>query len=578
MTNERDTWIITLSLLKTQDSEFKDQIDSIDVSSPRGLVEINSLASEIFTTHSAFEKARNVLGNNETARQKVLRATVENNFPPKDTISEDLYSKLLDSAHQKEELSRQLIIEKLNAGAEFGLKPYELAVVRASCGIGIEYDELGLLWRNDVQVNPGNQQAKRLGLTDQYTVIVGSPEQGYRQVPWVNRYPDQVRAIADNLHNLANQLFSFKDEPEAQALGNYFAQYADAFEARTTDGHYSTEKVAEMWRNVDRAWIQIKGRTQPVASREYNYYDPNGIRVFPDFRLVIVEETSVEELAATRLAMREIMKDRYGGTRVYKETINALDKVRVYPGVDVIFAGSLDFQPAGQSLPNEQKVRDELGTKIILNPDAIAQRWQLSRKLARKVFSNPKDLESFDKIDLNIDMTARDFGGHEFGEPLYQSLDVHETLGQKTTVLLNEDLANLCATAALAGRIMSRELSSEDAYRHAISLLGTYLRYIDIARGIPHLNPYYVGLTLQGLRRMIGTGFIEQDELGKWNINPDKSSVLLEENLKDLDRLVQICERLDRADAEDYLNQAKETEQIKDIIRKINPEAKFKEA
>ncbi len=578
MTNERDPQIITLSLLKTQDSEFKDQIDSIDVNSPRGLVEINSLASEIFTAHSAFEKARNVLGNNEIARQKVLRATIENNFPPKDTISEDLYSKLLYSAHQKEGLSRQLIIEKLDTGAEFGLKPYELAVVRASCEIGIKYDELGLLWRNDVQVSPGNQQAKRLGLTDQYTVIVGSPEQGYRQVSWLNRYPDQVRAIADNFHKLANQLFSFKDEPEAQALGNYFNQYADAFEAKTTDGYYSTEKVAEMWRNVDRAWMQVKGRTQPVASREYNYYDPNGIRVFPDFRLVIVEETSVEELAATRSAMREIMKDRYGKTRVYKETINALDKVQVYPGADVIFAGSLDFQPGGQSLPNEQKVRNELGTKIILNPDAIARRWQLSRKLARRIFNDLKDLESFDKIDLNIDMTARDYGGHEFGEPLFQSLQVKETLGQKINALLNEDLANLCSTVTIVGRIKSGELSSEDAYRHAISLLGTYLRYIDIARGISHLNSYYVGLTLQGLRRMISTGFIEQDKLGKWNINSDKSSVLLEENLKDLDRLVQICERLDKVGAEDYLNQAKETEQIKDIIRKVNLEAKFKES
>ncbi len=516
-----------------------------------------------------------MLGTDKTARAYVLKAAIGHDFPPQKTMEPTLYAELLRVVGQKEALARKLIVEALNEGAEFGLKRYERDVLKASCEIGEIYDEIGILWRQDVQGNPGNAEALTLNLTDQYTVIVGSPDKGYKQVPWSEQYPQQIRTISARWRQLSQQLTSYQHEPEAQALGEYFGIYADAFEAKTKSGQYSTKEVAEMWLDVDRAWMHIKGRLQPVATREYGYYDPMRIRVFPDFRLIVVTDTSGEELTSTRSAMTKVMEDRYGNFRVYRETVNALDRVEVYPGADVVFAGSLDFQPAGQSLPNEQIVQDELGTKVMLNPDSTAHRWQLAKQLAHRVFSDSKDRNLFDTVDPLIDMTVRYVGGHEYGEPLFQPPSVHESLVEDTTTLLNEDLANLCATLTIRQRISTKELSDDDAIRHAISLLGTYFRLIDVGRGAEHLQPYYIGHSLQGLRRMIKTGFIRQNETGEWHIDTSKMYDLFSENVKDLDQLVYICDTNNKQAADEYLTQAQETPAIRNIIARVKPDSVF---
>ena len=88
---------------------------------------------------------------------------------------------------------------------------------------------------------------------------------------------------------------------------------------------------------------------------------------------------------------------------------------------------------------------------------------------------------------------------------------------------------------------------------------------------------YYVGHSLQGLRRMIETGFISQDEEENWHVDSGKVYDLFVANGKDLDRLVHICDTGDKQAADEYLAQAQETPQIQNIITRVKPDAVFAE-
>ncbi len=539
-------------------------IKAVDKNSPLGLASLNQIAGDIFTTNQTFIAARDILGTDATARQQTLRAVINHEFPPQETLSAPTYLQLLDATHQKEELSRQLILKHIKEGATLGFTPYELDLIIASCELGNAYDELGILWRQDVQ-QPINSQASKLELTDPYTVIIDNPTAGYQQVTWASRYPEQVQKISTTWHTLADKLLSY-DHPEAKALSDYFHLYATAFSGITPTGQLLPD-LSEAWRDVDRAWMKATGRLQPIASREYGYYDPNGIRVFPDFRLILQSPSLDEEIKSTQTALQQHLGEKFGHTSVYQATANALNSVQLYAGTDIIFAGSLDFQPAGQSLPNEEVVARECGTKVFVNPQVMRSRWDLSIALAQKVFTH-RDQSLFAAI-TDSDSISIFLAGHEYAEPLFQPTAVDTALGMDTVSLINEDLANLCITGIMQQRVNTGELPETSLTNHAVFLLGTYLRMIAVGRGAPHLKPYYVGHALQGLRRMIDTRFIAPTESGKWAINLERLNDLYLVSVADLNDNVQIAEQLDAAAAQTYLNQAEETSAIQTIINLV---------
>ena len=116
--------------------------------------------------------------------------------------------------------------------------------------------------------------------------------------------------------------------------------------------------------------------------------------------------------------------------------------------------------------------------------------------------------------------------GHELGEPLFQTELIYQQLGNQNMTLLNEDLANLCISGIMRDRVAAGELDNNDLINHAVYLLGTYLRMINTGRESPTLQPYYIGNALQGLRRMIDSGFIHKDG-DDWKINPNNIDTIL---------------------------------------------------
>lgn len=544
--------------------------EQIDQTTLRGLINVDRVASQIFTEDESFEDLRQVLGSSEEAQNLAIRAITTHNFPPESDYSQDVYDGLLLASHVREQLSRAYILHLLKEGATFGLNEWERDVLAVSCQVGGLYDQMCDRWRNEVARSPANERAAELGLTNPYTVIMErlSDGDGFEEVPWWNAFPEQAHGIADAWHELSTRLLDSEPETEKHAMGEFLRVYVGALSS--TD----VENLSELWRNVDRSWMKVTGRVQPIPSREYDYYDKNKFRVFPDFRLsIVVDESLYAACQATQRAQINHLTNAFPDSKVLKQTIEGMSRVQLMPDTyDIMFAGSLDFQPAGQSLPNEEIVRQEEGTKVFLNKHSMEERWEVALEAAHKTF--PDDIELFEEVDVGFDGLAIMTAGHEYGEPLFNTDEVTEALGPAVVSMLNEDLATQTITAIMPLwlRDGSNDINRKDMERHAMYLLGNYLRYIALARGTEHLRPYYEGMGLLGLKRMIESRFIYQDEDHAWHIARNRMDEFYELSMRDLVTQVNIAENGDQMLAASYLVPAEHMEKLpmmSDLITKI---------
>jgi len=544
----------------------KEALKKINCGSVTGLMAINRLSEEIFLRDDQYAEDRNILGKSRKNVDLVIRAVLLREFPSQKNIGWDKYRSLLLSAGRKEELCRQMILGFLNKGVNFGLEPFEVEILRTACESGHIYDDFCLIWREDVMNNPLNMMAITNKLTNKFSVIRTLDDGTLIQIPYAKVYEKQTAELVNRWRVLAKKLANYKNN-QAIGLAEYFLSYADAM----TDTNLQT--VEESWIGVSRVWMKkVTGRIQPIHAEESSYYDENSLRVFPDFRLSIKITSLEKDMKKTQKSLKKYLDKYFGHTKIYQSSVPALDMVQLYPITDVVYCGSFDFQPAGQSLPNYDVVQKKYGTKVFLNGEVINSRWQIAIDLAKKVFS--KDISYFEKVDPDFDGTAVMVAGHEYGEPLFTDTSLVEALGADVEALLNEDIATLCISAIMMDRFKSKSLTRQAYVNHAIDLLGSYLRYIDTSRDVPYLQPYYVGMCLLGLRRMLDCGFIYKIN-SDWRIDESKLDQLYSMTLADMYQQVAIAETKSYTRAKQYLAYAVETNEIMDLIRLVNPNATF---
>ena len=544
-----------------------EKVQSVDVNSFQGLADINRLTTDIFFAEDVFAHHHVILGESAESRQAVVSAVGIHNFPAQETVTKEQYTALLQAGHEKEQLARSYILRHIKEGATFGLNPWEVDVLGTSCRMAGEFDMMCSRWREEVQHNPLNDQAKPLNLNNQYTVI-RQGETGPDEVSFAKAFSEQVDVIVAEFNQLADRLKTGEPEAEQLAMADYLQTFAGAL------GSNDLPNLADMWRGVDKVWLNVKGRLQPIASREYDYYDKNAIRIFPDFRLAYINQESklFQSVEATRAAMIKHLGKQFSGIDAYDDTAPAMSQVQVFPeGYDVVYAGSLDFQPAGQSLPNEDEIKRNFGVKLFLNPDTINDRWNLALGLAQKAL--PKDAHLFDMVSVAIDGVSIHVGGHEIGEPLLDTDPIRDAVTGQVFRLLNEDAATLATTVIMPDRVREKELPEQFLLTQALQLLGVYLRYIDMARGAPHLEPYYKGMGLLGLKRMADSGFIHfvGDEL---QVDLEAADSLYELSMRDFTEQVAIADSKDKEKALAYLAPIETAESIPEIaylIKALHP-------
>jgi len=544
--------------------------NQLDKNSFWGLVQINRAANEIFTKDDYFSQDRAILGEENEAQDLVIRATTTKTFPSLEIIGKEKHRQLLIIANKKEQFSRELILHFLEKGTDFGLKDWEKEVLITNCKVASEFDNLCFAWREEVEDNEiyNKDSLKFHGLINQYTVIRYSEgnnelyEQSYAET-----FPEEIENIVNQFTTLAEKLEQ-NDNPETEqlAMAEYLKAYSTALSAT------NLEELHNLWLEVDVAFTQVKGRLQMIGSREYDYYDPGKTRMFPDMRLSIANKESIyiEPTNATHQAMMKHLNEEFGDMNIIQETWGGIENALLFPETyDIVYTGSLDFPLSGQFLPNEQEVKQEYGVKIFLVIEAIKSSWEATKDLAKKVFNHENDLTLFDNFDPVNDRLVITTTGHEVAEPLLDTNKVRNSL-KEHFAYLNEDAATLFITALIPKMIEAGEIDKGTLTRHAIGLLGTYLRYIE-RRQNESTRTYYLGMGLRGLKRMLNSGFIYQEN-GELRINPNRQVLdeLYRISMEDLHKQVNIADTNDYETAKIYLAKAREVESTNEIEILVN--------
>lgn len=536
-----------------------------------GLKDVNDFALHVFWESEEFSVFRNVLGDSDADRTTVRRALEQHAFPSPESVLPEQYSALLIAAHVKEQLSRAYMLELLGQGETFGLKPWERDVLAKSCQVAGVYDTLGLKWRESVQHHPNNAVALEQNLKNPYTVIVGDAAAGYTQIALAEAFPEEIAAIVDNWRDLVRSLDQDDGDMERWNMRNFVSAYVDALESK------DVEVLEALWAGVDQTWMSTTGRVQIVPGREEGYYDPNKLRVFPDMRVSVATDARLDQRAENiRQEMLVRLTRRYGDHLSFQETRKGLEKVWLRNVYDVVSAAAPDFRAGGQSLPNNDAIRETHGTKVFLNATEMQARWDVAMPLAQELFG--RDFELFEQVDVEDDLITVWVAGHEFSEPLLDSTRVNAALGAKTMALLNEDAATDFISVLIPELEAEKVLSRGAALRHAVACLGFYLRYMGIARGAGQLGPYYEGMTLLGIKRMLESGFIYQDAEG-WRINPEKLDHFYAYIERDQSTQVKIADDADPIAAVRYLIPVaafEDTPQVADLINRVGVAMKIR--
>lgn len=514
-----------------------EQIEGIDCSTIDGIAVINNKTTELFATLPNLDPLRSIFGPSQGEQDKVIRAIHTHTFPPEEEVIEkygdDAYEKLWIVSHAKEQFSRQYILNRIEAGFSFGLEDWELEVLKTSSQVSGDVDRMCMDWRWAVAKNPLNELSTTLGFTNRYTIIRNDthPE----EVTYAVAFQDHTEKIAGAWHLLAKKLFQYGDA-DANSMAIFFESYAQAMESR------DVTQVESLWKKADEDWMLVTGRVQPIPPHEWDYYDPMKLRIFPDYRLAIQLNNEFDhDIELTRQGIVDYLNNHYLDRNIHQRTIHGIINVQIYSNmIDATIGGTLGFQPVGQSLPNENEIRMRLGSKTFLNLEATVKRWDTTLNLARDIFE--EDINLFERIDLVEDAIKIWIAGHEIGEPyLNDEETVTKVLGEYMVGTLNEDAATLVATTSLTER---PDRSFDMMLNHAIYSLGVYLRYIAVGRGKDNqLQPYYEGLTLRGLKRMLDTDFIYQESgTGNWRIDIEQLDRLYTWSVEDLETQVTIAD------------------------------------
>ncbi|OGR03589.1 MAG: hypothetical protein A2284_10915 [Deltaproteobacteria bacterium RIFOXYA12_FULL_61_11] len=386
------------------------------------------------------------------------------------------YREVLELLHERFAFEQELF-SRFVPGLELHLHEKLLCMsFNKLCSV---FDELYLAWRDVVcdsplgrsiraaeETQPGSATArlKELGLENAYSVItsptgqVGLSEVSptWKQVPYALAFPEQYRKLDGLLDRLLLQLGLHRGEhPEVPVLLTYLASYRAAL--AETD----PKKLEERWRQVDIDWMAVTGRLQPCHAMETGYSDPGRLRVVPELRLLLVDDTEKEVNLAcdgTKQAMQEYLGRHYGDRPFHNEYQEALRHTHAHVYVTVYKGGAnLDFRIAGQIVPNRSEVRRDHGTKISLDLQSLASGMAISLRLAERLLG-PAFAEAYLRRVTPLKAEAYFVAGHEYGHTAFLGTASDELVKD----LVEEAKASWTGLAVLRDRMQRGEVPRGD--------------------------------------------------------------------------------------------------------------------
>ena len=248
----------------------------------------------------------------------------------------------------------------------------------------------------------------------------------------------------------------------------------------------------DLWKELDRKWMDCKGPIQIVHDIETGYGDPLRVKATPDFSLRFLDDTYAKE-NETMGMIKELLCSYYKGrdTALSGKGLAALSNTMsgIYH-IPFKTGMSLQFSYSGQSIPNRLDVKVEKGVKIYCDAVETQARVAQNEKLVEKVFADAAESVIRKYKPDALDQLVWHVAAHEVGHAIYGISNCAKVSADAETCL-EEPRAELTAMFTLRMLRAKGILTQAELERHVAHFALDGLRYFSKYDSAA-LHPYII--------------------------------------------------------------------------------------
>lgn len=306
------------------------------------------------------------------------------------------------------------------------LTPFYRTLLRGAHKIGLGFNQWFMQWNAEL-IEGSNPEIARVGLEramresidkargeewgERSYSIVRFEGEGAVFYPYARAFPQEIGSILSSIKELVEEL---SKSGEGEEFCTYFQALYNALSYQEREG------LIEVWREVDRAWSEIKTPIQIAHPFEY-YEDIYRHSVAPewDIRLQNPYSLSCQDLQNDMIEMQRFFAQRLGLAFSNEEKIK---ETQFFDCMPLCFYGSLNNGMfSAQVIPNDESIEKK---KIFAYTQRILHSLRAKPKTKLEVEIFPSEfLHSYDEILQDEQRWKRVYhlstNGHEYGHILW---------------------------------------------------------------------------------------------------------------------------------------------------------------
>jgi len=474
-------------MLARLEEDITEQLRSTE-SLPQLFRVARTIANQAIDTNIAINTQLQQLGERGERAREAVRS---NNFDGLDADDTELYELALSLAARKNQLIADAIrlgIQENSVGRE--LTPTERTVLDGFLNMTPAVDRMYIQWRKQLyppalreelhDAEDPESVLKDAQLDDPYA-IVREEDGEYVLVPYARAFPEETSQMTADIDTMVRALSDGQDDDgERTHMLEYLKALREAMNLQESTQEDGEWKSVKLWKEVDRKWMQCRGRLQCIHGIETGYEEsaePSGLKVIPEIKLVMRDILSPEIdplLHTMQQESAQALRTVLGSGRTEaQQSLDAYERSHVGT-YDVIIGGgnSLDNIGVAQVGPNYDDAMMEHGTKSF-----IASRDLLESERMRDAVTS--SVVGTDTIEQQLQHKPNDaalnhyvtqfIAGHEIG---------HMFLSDMNTEHMEEAKATWTAMVALWQRVKTGTVPQKVAEQVMKAQIKYCLRYL----------------------------------------------------------------------------------------------------
>ncbi|MBU2213443.1 hypothetical protein KKC44_05080 [Patescibacteria group bacterium] len=472
---------------KQQDESLSERFQSAE-SLPQLFRVARTIVNETIDTNIEINVQLERLGDKGKEIREAVRS---NNFDSLDAHDTELYELALSFAARKNEMIADAVrsgLQESNLGKE--LTPTERTVLEGFLDMTPAVDKMYIEWRKQLyppkllkelsDSDDPESVLKDAHLDDPYAVVLEEDDK-YVPVPYARAFPEETSQMITNIDAMIRKLSAGQDDDtDRTSMLEYLKAMKEALNVQDStqeDGEWTSVKL---WKEVDRKWMQCKGRLQCIHGIETGYEgaaEPSGLKVIPELKLVIRDNMSPEADPLMYTMQQESAQSLHSvlgpDRKEAQQSLKAYERSHVGT-YDVIIGGgnSLDNIGVAQVGPNYEDVMMEYGTKSFISSRDLLESEKMRDAVTASITGSDTTEQQLQHIpdDAALDHYVTEFiAGHEIG---------HMYLSDMNTEHMEEAKATWTAMVALWQRVKDGKVPQEVAQQIMKAQIKYCLRYL----------------------------------------------------------------------------------------------------